>query len=95
MINLSHLKFINSLCQSRQLLVYDDDVNILGDNIDTIKESTQTLIDANTEVGLEVNTEKTEYMLVSRRQNLGQNDDIKIGTDYLKMWQSSDIWERP
>jgi hypothetical protein len=31
---------------TRQLLVYDDNVNLLSDNIDTIKKNTQTLIDA-------------------------------------------------
>jgi hypothetical protein len=31
------------------------------------------------EVGLEVNVEKTKYMLVSSGQNAGQNRDIKIG----------------
>jgi hypothetical protein len=36
----------------------DDDVNLLGNNIDTIKKTTGTLIDASKEVGLEVNTEK-------------------------------------
>jgi hypothetical protein len=40
---------------------------------------TETLIDASKEVGLEVNVEKTKYMLVSRDQNAGQNRDIKIG----------------
>jgi hypothetical protein len=39
-------------------------VNVLGDNIDTINKNTQTLIDAGKEVGLEVNVEKTKYMLV-------------------------------
>jgi hypothetical protein len=28
--------------------------------------------------GLEVSTEKTKYMLLSRHQNAGQNHDIKI-----------------
>jgi hypothetical protein len=52
-----------------QLLVYVDDVNLLGNNIETIKKNTQTLIDAGKEVGLEVNTEKSKYMLLSRHQN--------------------------
>jgi hypothetical protein len=50
-------------------LAYADDVNLLGDNIDTISKNAETLIDANKEVGLEVNVEKTKYMLVSQDQN--------------------------
>jgi hypothetical protein len=49
------------------------------DNIDTIKKNTETLINASKEVGLEINVEKTKYMLLSRHQNVGQNRDIKIG----------------
>jgi hypothetical protein len=55
-----------------QLLVYAGDINILGDNIDIIK-NTGILIDASKEVGLEVNEEKTKHMLMSRHQNAGQN----------------------
>jgi hypothetical protein len=66
------------LSGTHHLLVCADDVNLLGDNIDTIKKNTPTLIDASKEVGLEVNTEKTKYMLLSRYQNAGQNHDIKI-----------------
>jgi hypothetical protein len=35
----------------------------------------ETLIDASKEVGLEVDTEKSKYMLLSRHQNAGQNHD--------------------
>jgi hypothetical protein len=43
---------------AHQLLAYADDVNLLGDNIDTIKKNTKTLIDASKEVGLEIHVEK-------------------------------------
>jgi hypothetical protein len=63
---------------THQLLAYADDVNLLGDNIDTIKKNTETLIDARKEVVLEINVEKTKYMLLPRHQNVGQNRVIKI-----------------
>jgi hypothetical protein len=53
-------------------------VNLLRDNINTIKMNTEASIDASKEVGLEINAEKTKYMLLSRYQNIGQNRDIKI-----------------
>jgi hypothetical protein len=62
---------------THQLLAYADDVNLLGDNIDTIK-NTETLIHDNMEVGLEINAEKTKYMLLSRHQNAGENRDMEI-----------------
>jgi hypothetical protein len=40
-----------------QLPVYADDVNLLGDNIDTIKKNTVILIGASEEVDLEENRE--------------------------------------
>jgi hypothetical protein len=63
---------------TRQLLAYADNMNLLGDNIDAIKNNTETLIDASKEVGLEINVEKTKYKLFTRHQNVGQNPDIKI-----------------
>jgi hypothetical protein len=53
-------------------------VNLLGGNIDTIKKNTETLIDVSKEVGLEINVDKTKYILLSRHQNVGQNREIKI-----------------
>jgi hypothetical protein len=64
---------------THHLLAYADDVNLLEDNIDTIKKITETLIGAGKEVGLEVNAEKTKYIFLSRHQNAGQNHNIKIG----------------
>jgi hypothetical protein len=63
---------------THQLLAYADDVNLLGDNIDTTKKNTETLIDASKEVGLEINVEIIKYMLLSHHQNSGQNREIKI-----------------
>jgi hypothetical protein len=58
---------------THQLLAYADDVNLLGNNLDTKKKNTQTLSDASKEVGLEINAEKTKYMLLPR-----QTLDLKI-----------------
>jgi hypothetical protein len=41
------------------LLVYADDVNLLGDNVDTMKKNTRTLIHDSNDAGLGVNAEKT------------------------------------
>jgi hypothetical protein len=53
---------------THQLLACAEDVNIVEENIDTIQKKTKDLLDPSKEVGLEVNPEKTKYLLVSRCQ---------------------------
>jgi hypothetical protein len=53
-------------------------VTLLRDNVDIIKKHTKTLTDSSNEVGLEVNTEKTKYMLLSRHKHAEQNREIKV-----------------
>jgi hypothetical protein len=66
---------------THQLLVYTDDINLLGDDTSTIKtKNGKTKIDVSKEVGLQVNMEKIKYMLVFHHLNTGQNHDIKIGS---------------
>jgi len=48
-----------------QLLVYVDDVNILGGSVHMINENVETLVVASKEIGLEVNAGKTMYMVMS------------------------------
>jgi hypothetical protein len=41
--------------RTRQLLAYADDVNLVGDNMDSMKKNTKTSTDASREAGLEIN----------------------------------------
>ena len=60
------------------LLVYVDDVNILGARVHTTKKNSEVLVVGSKKIGLEVNAEKTKYMVMSRDQNAGRSHSIKI-----------------
>jgi hypothetical protein len=66
---------------THQHLAYADDVNLLRDNIDAIKKSTETLIDSSRKVGLEINAKKAKYVTISStecRSKLGHKNSKLI-----------------
>jgi hypothetical protein len=76
---------------THHLLAYND-VNLLGDNIHAIKKYTETLIDDSKEVGLEINVEKTKYMLLSHHQNVGQSPDTEIASGSFGNVSQLQLW---
>ena len=63
---------------THQLLAYADDVSILGGSIHTLKENAEALVAATREIGLEVNADKTKYMVMSREENAGRIHSVRI-----------------
>jgi len=59
-----------------QFLVYADDVNIVGANINTIKKRVEALLQANKEAGVQISTDRTKYMFTSSHQDVGKNHSI-------------------
>jgi hypothetical protein len=78
-VNQDYLK----LNGTHQLLVYADFVNISGGSYMLQKKKTDNLVVDSKEVGLEVNADKSKYMVMSQHQNAGHSHNIKI----------ADIWE--
>jgi len=62
---------------THQLLVYAVDVNILVGSVHTVKENTEALVVASKEIGVEVNADKTKYVVMSRDQNAGRSHNIQ------------------
>jgi hypothetical protein len=58
-----------------------------------MKKNSETLINAGKEVGLEVNPEKTRYILLSHHRNAGQNHHKKKTNRSSENMHSSNIWE--
>jgi hypothetical protein len=69
---------------THQLLVYADDVNILGGSVHTVQGNAEALVAASKEIGLEVNCDKTRYVVMSGEQNAGRSHSIKIDNSYFE-----------
>jgi len=63
---------------SHQLLAYADYVNILGGSTHTLKENAESSVAATRDTGLEVSADKSKYMVMSRDQNAGRIQSVRI-----------------
>ena len=61
----------------------------VGRNRNYIKENAEALLVASEEIGLEVNADKTKYMVMSRDQNAGGNHSIN--TDNISLERVDDF----
>jgi hypothetical protein len=69
-----------------KLLVYADDVNILGGSEHTITENAEALVVASKESGLEVNADKKyKYMVMSQDQNIGRSNSTQSDGSSFEM----------
>ena len=80
---------------THQLLVYADDVNILGGSVHTIKENAEALVVASKETGLEANLIKLSTWSCLE---IGMQDEVTVSRFIivpLKGWKISNMWEQP
>jgi len=56
-----------------------------GGSVHTVKENAEALVVATKEIGLEVNADKTKYMIMSRDQNAGRSHSMKIDNSSIEM----------
>jgi len=74
---------------THQLLVYADGVNVLDGSIHAIKENTEALEITSKEIGLEVNAQKTKYMVMFPYWYAGQNhSNLREGGTIQIFWNN-------
>jgi hypothetical protein len=69
---------------THQLLLCADDVNLLGDSVNTIIENSETLLDASRNIGIGINAENTKYIIMSH-PNSGQNQNKRRANESFEI----------
>jgi len=82
------------LSGKHQLLVYADDVNILGGSVPTVRENEEIMIVEGKEIGLEIIADNTKYRVMSRDQNAGRIASMKIDNSSLERVEEFKLWEQ-
>ena len=70
------------------------DGNILEGSIHTVKENEEALVVATKEIGLEVNADKTKYMVMSREQTAGLSHTVKADNSSIERVEEFKYLER-
>ena len=76
------------------ILIADDGDNILGGSIRTVKKNAEALVVATKEIGLEVNADKTKYMVMSREQTAGLSHTMKVDNSSIESVEEFKYLER-
>jgi hypothetical protein len=76
-----------------QLTFYADDVIILRGSVHNVGlQRTDALVIVSKETSLEVNAEKSKYVIMSGGQNAGQNQSIKIDNNVFERVEQFQYW---
>jgi hypothetical protein len=58
--------------ETHDILIYAEEGNLAGKNINTIKKKQNMFLLANKQAGLEINAQETKYIFSSHQRNLGK-----------------------
>jgi hypothetical protein len=67
---------------------------MLGGSVYTVKENAEALVVATKETGLEVNADKSKYMVCLEIRTQDEVTVRRLVIIPLKGWKSSNIWEQ-
>jgi hypothetical protein len=62
---------------------------------DNLKKNTKALVVTNEEIDVEVNADKTKYMVVYWQQNAVQNHNVQINDKPFERVEQIDMWKQP
>ena len=80
---------------THQIMFYAYDVYIIDGSVYIIEKNPEALVVASKEIVLEVNADKTKYMVMSLDQNARGSQYVEIYDSSFEKWTSSNMWEQP